>query len=168
MQYKQDTYSQFYRDLQIAQFTEKMVTDKLIQFFEKHSYKILSCEFNNDFRYDVIFRIKSNNTGKNAITKTLKIEIKEDFMCAETGNVIVEFECRGKPSGISTTQSHLYIYVIHMPNGTLSYRMLKTASLKKMIIDKKYFRIVYGGGDGNSTNYLFKLETFLKESVNIF
>ena len=37
-----------------------------------------------------------------------KIECKTDRLCQKTGNVYIETESRGKPSGINTTQSRNY------------------------------------------------------------
>lgn len=42
----------------------------------------------------------------------LKGEIKRDFRAGETGNLFVEHISRGKPSGIDTTESDYYIFVL--------------------------------------------------------
>lgn len=35
----------------------------------------------------------------------LTLEIKSDYIVQQSGNVAIEYECRGKPSGISTTKA---------------------------------------------------------------
>jgi len=41
-----------------------------------------------------------------------KIEVKTDARASETGNLFVEYECRGKPSGIETTKATAWVFVI--------------------------------------------------------
>lgn len=59
---------------------------------------------NNDNKYDIEFK-KDN--------KSVFVEVKQDFSCFRTGNVGVEYSCRGKPSGISVSKADFYIYKIH-------------------------------------------------------
>lgn len=66
---------------------------------------------NNDFRYDLeVGQIKENELT--SIIQGKKIEVKTDLQAYETGNVYVEYESRGKPSGIATSQSDYYCFVI--------------------------------------------------------
>jgi hypothetical protein len=90
------------------------------------------------------------------------IEVKEDFTCEKTGNVGMEYSCRGKPSGISVSKAEYYIYKLHTKDGIV-YVMHKTGILKNMIEEKKYFTTVNGGDKGSdSLNYLFKYNQFIK------
>jgi len=41
-----------------------------------------------------------------------KVEVKHDSMAASTGNLAVEFECNGKPSGISITGAGWWAFVV--------------------------------------------------------
>lgn len=45
-----------------------------------------------------------------------KIEVKTDFLAQETGNVAIEFQSRGKPSGIAVTQADYYAYCLPRAN----------------------------------------------------
>jgi hypothetical protein len=66
---------------------------------------------NNDFRYDLeVGQIKENELA--SIIQGKKIEVKTDLQAHETGNVYVEYESRGKPSGIAISQSDYYCFVI--------------------------------------------------------
>lgn len=116
--------------------------------------------YNNDNRYD----IKATNTEGKRVT----FEIKEDFSCKKTGNVAVEFGCRGKPSGIETTQANYYVYKLHEPDGNINFYGTIVKELKKAIEEEKYFRTVSGGDKGsNSKNYLFDINDFKKIFVPI-
>lgn len=59
---------------------------------------------NNDKDFDLLFK-KDN--------KEVKIEVKQDFSCFLTGNVGVEYHCRGKQSGIMASKADLYVYKLH-------------------------------------------------------
>ena len=82
-------------------------------------------------------------------------------MCVDTGNVAVEYSCRGKLSGISTSEADFYIYKLETRDKGIHYIMHKVSDLKQMIERKEYFREVNGGDRGsNSLNYLFKYNVF--------
>lgn len=44
--------------------------------------------------------------------RSASIEVKTDERAAITGNFYVEFECRGKPSGIAVTSCELWAFVL--------------------------------------------------------
>jgi hypothetical protein len=138
----------FNKDLPAAVETEKEVAQILAKVYDA---KIL--KFENSNKYDILTMIKG---------KEYKFEIKEDFMTCKTGNVALEFGCRGKPSGIQTSEADFYVYKIHGANG-IHFYLFKTSALKTMVSAREYFRIVNGGDKGsNSMNYLFKYENFIK------
>jgi len=132
-------------DLPIAQKTERQVAEFLIA--RGGMTFIEDCDTN---AYDLRMKTKSG--------EEVTIEVKEDFTCERTGNVGVEFECRGKPSGIAVSKAKVYMYKIHEPDGRIGLYVIPTKDLKAMIARQEYFRIVNGGDPGsNSMNYLFKL-----------
>jgi hypothetical protein len=113
--------------------------------------------FNDDNKYD----IKATRPDG---SKQITFEVKTDFGKYKgkfTGNVALEYECRGKPSGITTTEADFYVYRIHEPNGEINFYFAKVEDVKKMIERKLYTRIANGGDPGsNSMNFLFTLEKF--------
>ena len=135
----------FKQDLAVANKTEKEIAEFLVN---HHNMKLIS--FNNDNKYDLLLEHKG---------RELTVEIKEDFTCARTGNIGVEYSCRGKASGIEVSEAMMYCYKVHLPGNTTELLMMLTPELKGLIADKKYFRTVNGGDIGsNSLNYLFKLD----------
>lgn len=109
--------------------------------------------YNNDNKYDILFK------GKN--DKYIKVEVKQDFTCARTGNVGVEYECRGKASGIQTSEADLYCFRIHESETVYNDYLIPVKELKSMIVNKLFKAIVVGGDKGsNSKNFLFDLEIF--------
>lgn len=143
----------FDKDLPIAQKTERDVAEFLC---EKAQMQFLGD--NDDNKYDLLMQTREG--------RKITIEVKEDFSCQRTGNVGVEYECRGKPSGIEVSQADLYLYKVHEPDGKSRLYVIKTSLLKQMIKEEKYFRIVCGGDPGsNSMNYLFRLNV-IKENFS--
>ena len=145
----------FKKDFAIAQKTEHEVA-KLLE----DTYGLSILGFNNNYKYDILL--------KSTEGKKFTIEVKEDFICETTGNVGLEFECRGKLSGISISEVDYYLYKLHTRDYGIIFVVQKTKMLKQKISDEKYFRIVNGGDEGsNSMNYLFKLREFTNGAVRI-
>lgn len=137
----------FRRDLKVGQQTEKEAAEKL-----KQHFNFDSLEFNNDKKYDIKATIGE-------VSRTY--EVKTDLMCGQTGNFALEYECRGKPSGIVTTEADYWIY--KLDDG---FYMISVESLKNLIDEGKYFRMVSGGDRGSNTKmFLFKLP-LMKETMH--
>lgn len=137
----------FFTDLQSAKKTERKVAE---YFSCLNEFNIVQYD-NVDNRYDIIVQ--------DACNVNHEIEIKEDFMAQKTGNIMVEFECRGKPSGIAVTQASHYGYVIHEPNGQKNLYIISVDELKELIANQEYKREVIGGDPGSNTKgYLFSLD----------
>lgn len=142
-------YYNFRKDLPIAKKTEQEVAELISRLYDA---TIIAFEDTN--KYDFKASIKG---------KEITFEVKEDFTCETTGNVGLEFSCRGKPSGISVSMADYYIYKLHTKNYGIQFVIHPVKRLKKMIEEEQYFRIVNGGDKGsNSMNYLFKYDTFVK------
>ncbi len=142
----------FQKDLPIAKKTELDIAKALEN---RYNAKILGIENTN--KYDILASVAG-------IICTF--EIKEDFTCEKTGNVGVEFSCRGKASGIEVSLADFYIYKLHTALHGIQYVIHKTVEIKEMIKRKSYFRIVNGGDIGsNSMNYLFKYNVFIKTGM---
>jgi len=152
----QEGYKDFHKDLSRAIETERHVALIIA--------KALSCEaieFRNDNKYDVAF--KRNKDGS-----IFTVEIKEDFGANRTGNIAIEYSCRGKDSGITVSQADFYLYKVHTSSG-IKHFMMRTETLKRAIREKKFFRSVNGGDKGsNSLCYLFKVFEIEKISKNIY
>ncbi len=138
----------FDKDLKIATKTERKVAALIIK---HHGFKIV--RYNDDYKYDIMM-----SKGK----AVLQFEVKEDFECWRTGNVAVEIECRGKPSGLEVTEADFIIYRVHGRNKEISYISLRPEVLKESIKDKNFVAIVSGGDAGSNTQLvLFRYEQLL-------
>ena len=68
-------------------------------------------EYCNDFKYDLkVGQEAENELGKILSCKT--IEVKRDSWTYKSGNIAVEFESRGKKSGIATSKAEWWAFVL--------------------------------------------------------
>ena len=103
-------------------------------------------EYCNNFEYDLkLGQVKEKELGHIFNNKT--IEVKTDLKAAETGRVFVEYESRGKPSGISKSKSDYYCFVI----SEFSYIIIKTEELKNKCRNLLNTELDVRGGDNNTS-----------------
>ena len=104
-------------------------------------------DFCSDFRQDLTLG-KDTEKMYADIFKGNKIEIKDDSKHSRrTGNVFIEYESRGKPSGIATTEADYWaIRTSEHTFVTVSTKRLKEIS-RKYIGTKRDVR----GGDNNTS-----------------
>lgn len=88
-----------------------------------------------------------------------KIECKTDRLCQKTGNVYIETESRGKPSGINTTQSRNYAVCLWTQDRTDQvWVLIPTAHLKKLMVK---YPIKKGGDNWTSKGHIIPKEDLL-------
>ena len=96
-----------------------------------------------------------------------KIEVKsERDVWQKTGNIAIEYECYGKPSGISATESDYWFHNLCIGDETFATIVFDTNSLKRIIanLDKK--RSVSGGDNNASRMYLLNLQKLLQKFLD--
>ena len=115
-------------------------------------------EYNSDFRYDLKEGKLKGETKFHKILSDSTIEVKYDRMTRKTGNVYIEYESRGKASGIRTTEADYWTYFTHDDECFT----ISTKKLKEKIIKLKPKRVP--GGDNNSSmGFLIKLTDLIGE-----
>lgn len=143
-------HKHFHTDLKIAKGTEADVAVLL-----KERFDVEEVYTNDTIDYDLWFPYNG---------RTLTFEVKEDFECMNSGNVCVEYWCRGKPSGIDATKALYFIYKVHLHPRKFEYYICKTNTVRRMIADEVYHRVFTNKGDPNSgtCGYLFRLTDWRK------
>jgi hypothetical protein len=141
----------FNKDLIIGEQGERTVTQDL----ESIGAKLITDNKNNS--HDLIVE-------KNGIQ--LKYEIKTDVFCFpqfDTGNMFIEFECRGKKSGIEVTTADWFVmYYKYLKE--IWY--IKTDELKKLINDNQFFETEFSGDQNSNTKgYLIPREQYKKHFI---
>jgi len=118
---------------------------------------------NNDNRFDIDLQYGQVREQELAdILKYEKIEVKtERDKWKETGNIAIEFRCRGKPSGIAVTQAKWWVHVLADGDDTSCMLLFPTAKLK--VIARQYLKnSVHGGDDNLSEMVLIPLKEVFK------
>jgi len=78
-----------------------------------------------------------------------KVEVKTDKEWQRTGNVAIEYRFKGEPSGISTTESTIYVYVL---DGINSFWYCNTKQLRTFLKNTVCKRVK--GGDNNMSDLI--------------
>ena len=120
---------------------------------------------NNNNKFDIDLQYGQIREEKLAnILQNEKVEVKtERDKWKETGNICIEFSCRGKPSGIAVTEAKWWVHVLANGDDTSCMLMFPTEKLKE--IARKYYangKIVNGGDDNLSKMVLLPLKEIFK------
>ena len=95
-----------------------------------------------------------------------KIEVKsERDVWQKTGNIAIEYECYGKPSGINATESDYWFHNLCIGDDTFATLVFNTASLKRIIANLDNKRSVSGGDNNASRMYLLNLQKLFSSDV---
>lgn len=95
-----------------------------------------------------------------------KIEVKsERDVWQKTGNIAIEYECYGKPSGINATESDYWFHNLCIGDETFATLVFDTASLKRIIENLDTKRSVSGGDNNASRMYLLNLQKLFSSDV---
>lgn len=109
-------------------------------------------EYCSDFRYDLkVGNVKEEELAE--IFSNKKIEVKHDRLSLSTGNIFVEYESRGKKSGISKSEAEYYCWAF----GD-TFHIIKTKDLKERC--RKYIgtdRDIVGGDNNSSKGILLPI-----------
>lgn len=153
---QENRFYDYSKDITVARKAESMIKDLLV---EKYEYEFV--EFCYDNKYDLLMKNKQGDP--------ISFEIKEEFTHAKTGNIGLEFSCRGKPSGISTSTADYYIIIVHNSDESKTIYKIATSTIKFLVDNLMYFRIVNGGDrKSNSLNYLFRDNLFLSFAEKLY
>jgi len=107
---------------------------------------------NRDYRYDLKMSYQN---------RTVTYEVKTDIYPRDTGNIVIEFESGGKPSGIAVTEAEYFVtYFLHF--GEIWN--ISTQKLRLMIQYLNPHVFEMAGDSGSNT----KLYSFKKHEVANF
>ena len=98
-----------------------------------------------------------------------KIEVKsERGMWLQTGNIAIEYESYGKPSGINATDSDYWFHNLCVGDQVFATLVFETKMLKKIInesINANQVRSVSGGAHNASKMYLMNIQNLFSQTI---
>lgn len=90
-----------------------------------------------------------------------KVEVKSDRLAFKTGNICIEYEYRGNPSGINKTIADFWMYFI-ISEKTECYK-IPVVELKELV---KKGRSISGGDGKLAKMYLLKMASLDQYKIN--
>lgn len=137
---------EFTKDLQQGDVGEKW----FVQYLQQRGAKIL--ERNKTNAYD----IRATYLYTRRVESTF--EIKTDVYPKNTGNLFVEFECRGKPSGIRVSKAEWFVTIFPLLGEVW---IIRTDTLKNIIYENQLKTTEQSGDEGSNTRgYLVPRNAF--------
>lgn len=93
--------------------------------------------FNHDRKFDIQLSAALINERRLGdiftAAKIERIELKsETWQWEQTGNIAIEYQCDGKPSGIATTEADYWVHELRRADQTLVYLMFPIDRLKAL------------------------------------
>ena len=95
-----------------------------------------------------------------------KVEVKsERGMWMKTGNIAIEYQSYGKPSGIKATESDYWFHNLCVGDNEYCTLVFKTDVLRTIVDKLDTFRTVSGGDHNASQMYLVNLQKLFSSDV---
>ena len=95
-----------------------------------------------------------------------KIEVKsEKDIWQKSGNLCIEYESYGKPSGIKATESDYWFHNLFMGDDIYATIVFRTDTLRKLIASLDYVKTVSGGDHNASKMYLLNIQKLFSSDV---
>ena len=117
---------------------------------------------------DMLFGKIGEEFTKELFEGNTKIEIKtERDIWEKTGNIAIEIRCKGKPSGISTTESSVWIHLLSKNKAIKGGFIFKVDKLKakiKKLHNEGNLKMVMGGDDNLSQMALLPIDSLFTTS----
>ena len=107
--------------------------------------------------YDVFFVVNSKDGARR-----FTVEIKNDIASMRTGNIGIEYECRGKPSGIAITKADYWMHIIRH-DGKFLFLVIKPNLLNVLIEKKAKAKKIGGDNFSNTKMHLIAIKDILPD-----
>jgi len=92
-----------------------------------------------------------------------QMECKADRLCQKTGNVYVETESRGKPSGINVTTAKFWGFCLWLEKREAQTWVLIPTKILKKLMTK--YPIKLGGDNWTSKGHIIPKEDLLNQTI---
>ena len=119
--------------------------------------------------YDFILDLREGTAAERLAKEILSgehgtVEVKREWYVSSSGNVAIEYKCRGRPSGIATSTATWWAFVLDGAKyGHEVVVLIKRTRLREMA--REFYKKGYlkpGGDDGASRMVLIPVEELVK------
>jgi hypothetical protein len=121
-------------------------------------------KYSSSFTHDLDFGESGEDWLHKIFNDGSLVEVKTDRIAHKTGNIFIEYESRGKPSGIAKTTAHYWVYRFDKMDTAIIIPVTKL----KDVCRSFYYEGLYlrNGGDNNtSKGFLIPVSTLLNELI---
>ena len=110
--------------------------------------------YNKKFDLDLKYGLEREKRLASILDKDKsKIEVKtERDWWFKTGNIAIEMECNGKPSGVMATKSDYWVHILAEGDKDYCRLIFDTKTIKRLA--KKYISTLKAGGDGFRSKFV--------------
>lgn len=134
-------------------------------------------ERNKDWRFDL--QVTEGDVGEallEAIIGLSTIEVKTDYAVSDTGNIAIEHECRGRPSGIARTDATWWCEALAgsefadddgIPEVLVLIRTGRLRDIIARLRDDGELQEAPGGEDGASKMWLLRPKELIRPKAKI-
>ena len=127
-------------------------------------------EYDLHVKEDILFGKLGEKFTEQLFEGNTKIEIKtERDIWKTTNNIAIEMRCKGKPSGISTTEASVWMHYLSLNGVIMGGFLFKVDQLKakiKKLHNEGNLKIVMGGDDNLSQMALLPIKSLFDSSRN--
>ena len=118
-------------------------------------------KFDLDLQYGKVREKKVAN-----MLQDKKIEVKsERDIWQKTGNIAIEYESYGKPSGINCTEADYWFHNLCIGEDIFATLVFETKNLRRIIDNLDYKKSVSGGDNMASKMYLLNIQKLFSSDV---
>ena len=118
-------------------------------------------KYSSSFQYDLKIGEAAEDWVNDLFSNGKKIEVKNDLMAHKTGNIYIEFQSRGKPSGLAKTIADYWIYRINQSDFALIIEVNKLKQVcREFYKSGKYLKV--GGDDNTSKGFLIPIHVLIQ------
>jgi hypothetical protein len=122
-------------------------------------YEVQASELIKKYKNVEIFKFCESNKYDFKTSDGIKYEVKTEPSSIKTGNYFIEFWAYGKPSGISVTKAHYYIF-----SDTINYYLISIDDLKALV---KTHGILKNTNDKLTCGHLVKCSVINDVSIKL-
>ena len=118
-------------------------------------------KFDLDLKYG---KIREEQVAEMLLNRKIEVKSERDKWQG-TGNIAVEYESYGKPSGIKATESDYWFHNLCIGDEEYCTLVFKTEVLRKIVEQLDTFKTVSGGDHNASRMFLVNLQKLFSSDV---
>ena len=125
-------------------------------------------KFNNDKKFDIDLAYgQLHETAVAEMLEDKKVEVKtERGMWVKTGNIAIEYESWGKPSGIASTEADYWFHRLAIGDEVFATLVFEVDTLRRIIDNLDVYKTMRGGDHLASKMYLVSLAKLFSKDVH--